>query len=534
MAHWSEAITKKRQGRVHAALPCRRRDQEEAWDMHIQCLHHMPPGRKNAKGFTLLEVIIIVGVLGILASMMAPFAGYMDKSRRIKMTAGKIKSLAGAIAGPPDAYDGQGARVVGGYAGDMGGLPKLYKSVWDNDKKTWLWVEGEPEVVNGGGQPRGLWLKGPSPGAGGLAGDAPDYTDWKGPYLSYPADPYPDDTRHLQWSPGGDNEKFEQRQVEGKLSDAWGRVLYFIKEGAGDGAGMIIVSAGPDGKIALPDGPDPLYDERAPENKDNIALRIPHTWWRTPGNEKNVEKTRKVIEDIQKALIGPHDAFDPSGRRIAGGYTGDTGQWPVLWRWDSAGGRWEVSGDNEGQPRGLWIAGEGEFPGSSAPGFSWRGPYLPRPWGEGENEVLRDAWGTPMLLKLADDGRTLTIKSAGPDKKMAAGDDNIEAGLSIDRWYLTGMTVRGTVINNNAAEPAEVTVRLYHRPGDADGLSCALTVPAGGRRAFELSGDICAGSRRFKVEVAGGGMAGPCPSEIFIGSGGTQSPLEEKLLLLVE
>lgn len=68
------------------------------------------------RGFTLLEVIVVIAVISILAAMAAPYvAGMIDQSRR-ESTRKEMQALHEAIVGDP-----QGPTA--GFAGDMGRLP---------------------------------------------------------------------------------------------------------------------------------------------------------------------------------------------------------------------------------------------------------------------------------------------------------------------------------------------------------------------------------------------------------------------------
>ncbi|WP_273483161.1 type II secretion system protein [Desulforamulus ruminis] len=505
------------------------------------------PQYKEA-GFTLLELIIVVAILGFLAAMIVPFAGHLNKSQRVQMTREKLESIREALLGPENTYDSQGLRVIGGYVGDLGELPKLYPSRWDDATRAWVWDSMEEEMY-GTGQPRALW-------AGETAGESPG-AGWKGPYLLPPRDPYPEDVKGLSWSRIEERRLIEQRQVEGKLSDAWGQVLYFIKEGMGPDASLLIVSAGPDGRIRLPDEETPGYNAAVEENQDNIILQIRHTEWDEGINQRYLgEETRRRLERIREALLGPDDAFDPVGRRLVGGYLGDVGRWPQLWEWRE--GDWksvsfEGHEDGEeimGQPRGLWIWHEGEGIAEPNPGFEWRGPYLTKPWGKGEEEVLRDAWGTPLRFALSPEGDpdTLTVTSAGADKDFDAEEDNQALQIKRNQWLVEGMQVSGSVKNETPKkyiyneesgqwEPAPADqqppdavfkIKLYCRP-EGEPLELTLNVPAGESRSFGLTGEMCAGRRKIETEVSE-----PVFSEVFIGSGRTQSPPEEKLVFIVQ
>jgi hypothetical protein len=463
----------------------------------------------------------------------------VKRVQRIVATREKLDTIRMAVIGMAAAYNERGLRVVGGYAGDIDTLPKLYASYWNDELNAWVWQEEENEDLTGRGQPRGLW-RGPEPGVAGLAGDAPDYTDWRGPYLSYPYDPYPDNTRNLQWIEGGDNSLFEQRQAEGKLSDAWGQILYFFKEPDGEGTALLIVSAGPDGEIAVPE-PGQFYDEALPENNDNIVFTIRHHEWYTVNQSFEVEQTKRLLEMVRSALLGPQDAFDVAGRRIVGGYLGDLGRWPTLWQWDEEENKWAVSPEPEeadqpttGQPRGLWVWHTDEGESNFETGFAWRGPYLAEPWGEGPGEVLRDVWGTPLRFEL--DGKSLAVTSAGRDRDFDKTADNLMMSVDAGQWHAGAMTVSGTIVNKNLADGLHAKVKIYNAGGEAATVTDYVYLEPGRYSTFSLvCTEIHAGMRLLEAwKKDGAGAVMTDRVYLFIGAGKTQSPTAERLVLTVE
>ncbi|MBU6152758.1 MAG: type II secretion system protein GspG [Bdellovibrionales bacterium] len=76
----------------------------------------------NSQGFTLIEVLMVVGLIAILAlASMDMLADYVDESR-YQETIAKLEQLKVALVGDP-AIRNQGIRTSFGIFGDLGGLP---------------------------------------------------------------------------------------------------------------------------------------------------------------------------------------------------------------------------------------------------------------------------------------------------------------------------------------------------------------------------------------------------------------------------
>jgi len=78
--------------------------------------------RFNQRGFTLIELVIIIIVLGILAAVAIPKFSGMATSSRINATKQEMKSLKTAIVGDPSAVAG-GEYISRGFEGDVGFTP---------------------------------------------------------------------------------------------------------------------------------------------------------------------------------------------------------------------------------------------------------------------------------------------------------------------------------------------------------------------------------------------------------------------------
>lgn len=160
----------------------------------------------QCKGFTLLEVLIILVILGFLVSMMSGVFLKGSNQRRFNETRKRIEEIKKAILGIPAKYYAEGNQQFAGYVIDMGSLPEL----------------------NGGGQPENLWEQGIQIGQS-YNNLCRRFIGWRGPYVEKPKG--------------------------GLLKDGWGNSLVFKDSNThpseiaqGD---MVIISYGQDG---LPGG----------------------------------------------------------------------------------------------------------------------------------------------------------------------------------------------------------------------------------------------------------------------------------------
>ncbi|MEW6412938.1 MAG: prepilin-type N-terminal cleavage/methylation domain-containing protein [Candidatus Zixiibacteriota bacterium] len=79
-------------------------------------------GKLVQNGFTLIELVMIIVVLGVLAAVAVPKLGDVTESSKITATQKELATLKVAIAGNPDAIAG-GKYVDRGFEGDVGFVP---------------------------------------------------------------------------------------------------------------------------------------------------------------------------------------------------------------------------------------------------------------------------------------------------------------------------------------------------------------------------------------------------------------------------
>ncbi|WP_300672536.1 prepilin-type N-terminal cleavage/methylation domain-containing protein [Desulfoluna sp.] len=79
-------------------------------------------------GFTLLEILVALTILGFLTAMVVPAMGVMDNRARAEETVKRMERIRRAMLGDPDRYDEKGRRIIGGYVGDMRRWPELWEA----------------------------------------------------------------------------------------------------------------------------------------------------------------------------------------------------------------------------------------------------------------------------------------------------------------------------------------------------------------------------------------------------------------------
>jgi len=86
--------------------------------------------REN-RGFTLIELVMIIVIIGVLATVATRKMGSTIETARVEQTKKELTQLSFAIVGNPDLYT-DGARTDFGYVGDVGALPPSLTALTTN------------------------------------------------------------------------------------------------------------------------------------------------------------------------------------------------------------------------------------------------------------------------------------------------------------------------------------------------------------------------------------------------------------------
>ncbi|WP_045221263.1 type II secretion system protein [Desulfonatronum thioautotrophicum] len=319
------------------------------------------------KGFTLLEVLIVIGIMGVIAAMVWPLRATLDDSQRERVTQEQIQVIRQAILGHDQVVDRLDRdRIVSGYVGDMREWPELWEpggtggaaGLGEDDRGAFIvdrfnWtrpyeeVKGSDRAAQSLGQPRGLWTRHVRDAATADIVDRPQQNQtWLGPYLSPPVaarralgSQYATNNDEYEALNEEDRAYFHLLQGDGQLVDGWNRAFRFFlskdpaNPNSDDDEVFWIVSLGQDGRGDFPDDMSE-YDKDAPQNRDNIVTMLYKSEWRellrqigrsSRFTERLVLLTQERIENqIVRALIGD----SPAGANT--GYTGDLLDWPEL------------------------------------------------------------------------------------------------------------------------------------------------------------------------------------------------------------
>jgi len=169
---------------------------------------------KNIRAFTLLELLVVVGILALVASSALLVLDHEDDQRRFERVQTEYEEIHVAIFGPPASISGQS--VVSGFLADTGRLPRDLSELLErpNDLPPWQPILGDTSTYHAKG--------------GRL------YHGWRGPYLG---------------------------RTRANLEDAWGNPWVYEPPNPLAKTPLLFGSLGRNG---MPGGSD-LYDQSFPD-----------------------------------------------------------------------------------------------------------------------------------------------------------------------------------------------------------------------------------------------------------------------------
>lgn len=125
-------------------------------------------------GFTLLELVVVLAILAVVATLATREIGYIQDQGRFETTQRGFEEIKAAILGQPGARSADGAMEVIGFVADMGRLPRAaFLSTTNELTLSELWINPNPGIS--------FDLR--------PATDDPDVRvpgGWRGPYIRLP------------------------------------------------------------------------------------------------------------------------------------------------------------------------------------------------------------------------------------------------------------------------------------------------------------------------------------------------------------
>jgi len=93
---------------------------------------------RNSSGFTLVEIVLVIVIVGILAATAIRTGNHVTNSARVEETRQELDALARAIIGNPELQN-NGVRSDFGYVGDVGALPANLDALYTNPGSYATW-----------------------------------------------------------------------------------------------------------------------------------------------------------------------------------------------------------------------------------------------------------------------------------------------------------------------------------------------------------------------------------------------------------